>query len=157
MHVLGVAGVVVWAVELAFEAVGDAQLARFRADPANKGRVLDTGLWRYTRHPNTSAGATVWLGLWLSRLRRGRPGRPGRRAGRDDRFCCGALVSGLTLLVDRSSSSAGLSRGYVRRTRSFVPRPAERLASMAARTVGVDLYWLRLGAGGHYVRLNGRV
>ena len=63
--VLGVLGAAVWAVGLAFEAVGDAQLARFRADPANKGRVLDTGLWRYTRHPNYFGDACVWWGLWL--------------------------------------------------------------------------------------------
>ena len=41
-----------WALGLAFEAVGDAQLARFKADPANNGQVMDRGLWRYTRHPN---------------------------------------------------------------------------------------------------------
>jgi steroid 5-alpha reductase family enzyme len=45
-------GVAVWAVGLFFEATGDAQLARFKADPANKGTVMDRGLWRYTRHPN---------------------------------------------------------------------------------------------------------
>ena len=50
---------------LAFEAIGDAQLARFKADPGNKGKVLDTGLWRYTRHPNYFGDACVWTGLWL--------------------------------------------------------------------------------------------
>ena len=77
---LGVLGVAVWAVGLAFEAVGDAQLARFRADPANKGRVLDTGLWRYTRHPNYFGDACVWWGLWLVALAAGAPG--GRSSGR---------------------------------------------------------------------------
>jgi len=48
-----------------FEAVGDAQLRRFRADPANAGWVLDRGLWRYTRHPNYFGDAVVWFGLWL--------------------------------------------------------------------------------------------
>ena len=50
--VLAVIGVVLWAVGLYFEVVGDIQLSRFKADPANQGKVLDTGLWRYTRHPN---------------------------------------------------------------------------------------------------------
>jgi steroid 5-alpha reductase family enzyme len=63
--VLAVVGAVVWAVGLAFEAGGDAQLARFRADPANRGKVLDRGLWRYSRHPNYFGDATVWAGLWL--------------------------------------------------------------------------------------------
>ena len=58
-------GVVVWAVGLFFEAVGDLQLTRFRADPANRGEVLDTGLWRYTRHPNYFGDACVWTGLFL--------------------------------------------------------------------------------------------
>lgn len=58
-------GVAVWAVGLFFEAVGDAQLRRFKADPANRGRVLDTGLWRYTRHPNYFGDACVWWGLYL--------------------------------------------------------------------------------------------
>jgi len=50
----------VWAVGFGFEAVGDAQLRRFRADPANAGKVLDRGLWRYTRHRTTSA--MPWCG-----------------------------------------------------------------------------------------------
>jgi steroid 5-alpha reductase family enzyme len=58
-------GVAVWAVGLFFEAVGDHQLHRFRTDPASKGKVLDTGLWRYTRHPNYFGDACVWWGLSL--------------------------------------------------------------------------------------------
>ncbi len=58
-------GVLVWAVGLFFESVGDLQLTRFRSDPANRGTVLDTGLWRYTRHPNYFGDACVWTGLFL--------------------------------------------------------------------------------------------
>src|SRR5690242_20086082 len=50
---------------LVFEAVGDAQLAAFTADPANEGQVMDRGLWRYTRHPNYFGDAAVWWGLAL--------------------------------------------------------------------------------------------
>ncbi|GAA3197534.1 DUF1295 domain-containing protein [Dactylosporangium siamense] len=57
-------GVTIWLVGFTFETVGDAQLARFRADPANRGRVLDSGLWRYTRHPNYFGDACVWWGLF---------------------------------------------------------------------------------------------
>lgn len=60
-----VAGILLWSVGLVFEAVGDWQLQRFRADPANRGRVLDRGLWRYTRHPNYFGDACVWWGLLL--------------------------------------------------------------------------------------------
>lgn len=57
--------VAVWAAGVGFEAVGDLQLTRFRADPANAGKVLDRGLWRYTRHPNYFGDAVAWCGLWL--------------------------------------------------------------------------------------------
>lgn len=62
---LGVLGILVWAIGLAFEAVGDAQLAGFRADPANRGKVMDRGLWGWTRHPNYVGDACLWWGLWL--------------------------------------------------------------------------------------------
>ena len=58
-------GVVVWAVGFFFESVGDLQLTRFRQVPSNTGKVLDTGLWRYTRHPNYFGDAAVWTGLFL--------------------------------------------------------------------------------------------
>lgn len=58
-------GTGLWLVGFLFEAVGDWQLARFRADPANKGRILDSGLWRYTRHPNYFGNACLWWGLFL--------------------------------------------------------------------------------------------
>jgi steroid 5-alpha reductase family enzyme len=63
--VLGWIGVVVWAVGVFFEAVGDAQMERWRADPAHKGQVIDVGLWRYTRHPNYFGDACVWWGIFL--------------------------------------------------------------------------------------------
>jgi steroid 5-alpha reductase family enzyme len=65
VHPLGYAGVAVWLAGFGFESIGDAQLRRFRADPRNRGRVLDTGLWRYTRHPNYFGDACVWWGLYL--------------------------------------------------------------------------------------------
>ncbi len=54
-----------WVVGFTFETVGDLQLTRFRNDPSTKGQVLDTGLWRYTRHPNYFGDACVWWGLSL--------------------------------------------------------------------------------------------
>jgi steroid 5-alpha reductase family enzyme len=60
-----VLGVAVWLVGLTFEAVGDRQLKVFKADPANRGVVMDRGLWAWTRHPNYFGDAAVWWGLWL--------------------------------------------------------------------------------------------
>jgi steroid 5-alpha reductase family enzyme len=64
LPVLGV-GVVLWVTGVLFEAVGDRQLKAFKADPANKGAIMDRGLWAWTRHPNYFGDATVWWGLWL--------------------------------------------------------------------------------------------
>ncbi|OEV04174.1 DUF1295 domain-containing protein [Streptomyces oceani] len=62
---VALAGVVLWATGLFFEAVGDAQLARFQADSANRGRIMDRGLWAWTRHPNYFGDCCVWWGLFL--------------------------------------------------------------------------------------------
>lgn len=58
-------GTGLWAVGFLFESVGDYQLTRFRADPANRGTVLRTGLWKYSRHPNYFGELCVWWGLFL--------------------------------------------------------------------------------------------
>ncbi|MGW4100851.1 DUF1295 domain-containing protein [Mycobacterium sp. NPDC004974] len=63
-----IAGVTVWAVGLAFEAIGDHQLRRFKSDPANKGAIMDRGLWAWTRHPNYFGDSCVWWGLWLASI-----------------------------------------------------------------------------------------
>lgn len=65
LGVLAVAGTVLWAIGFGFEAVGDAQLAAFKRDPGNRGKVMDRGLWRYTRHPNYFGEACLWTGLYL--------------------------------------------------------------------------------------------
>lgn len=62
---LDAAGAALAVFGLGFEAVADAQLARFKADPRNAGRVMDRGLWRYTRHPNYFGEFCIWWGFWL--------------------------------------------------------------------------------------------
>ena len=57
-------GAALWTAGLAFEAIGDWQLARFRADPTNQGKVCDRGLWAWTRHPNYFGDAVMWWGLY---------------------------------------------------------------------------------------------
>jgi steroid 5-alpha reductase family enzyme len=57
-------GVVLWAVGLFFEGVGDFQMSRFKADSANQGTVMNRGLWRYTRHPNYFGDFCIWWGLY---------------------------------------------------------------------------------------------
>lgn len=65
-------GAWLWAFGLLFEAIGDAQLARFKADPASKGKLFTGGLWKYTRHPNYFGEAVLWWGLYIIALAAGR-------------------------------------------------------------------------------------
>jgi steroid 5-alpha reductase family enzyme len=58
-------GVAIWAIGFTFEVVADIQLALFRRDPSNKGKVLQTGLWRYSHHPNYFGEALIWWGVWV--------------------------------------------------------------------------------------------
>jgi len=66
-----IAAVTLWSIGMLFEAVGDWQLARFKANPANHGKVMDRGLWRYTRHPNYFGECLVWWGFYLFALSAG--------------------------------------------------------------------------------------
>ncbi len=114
-------GVALWALGLLFETVGDLQLARFKSDPANKGQVMDRGLWRYTRHPNYFGDACVWWGIALVAA----------ESGLGAIGIIGAVV--MTVLLRRVSGVTLLERSlhkrrpgyaeYVARTSPFVPRP----------------------------------
>ncbi len=65
MGILDISAILLWIVGFVFEAVGDQQLKRFKADSGNKGKVLDTGLWRFTRHPNYFGEFCIWWAFWL--------------------------------------------------------------------------------------------
>jgi steroid 5-alpha reductase family enzyme len=65
---LTIIGAVIWLGGFVFESVGDGQLARFKADPAHQGMIMDRGLWRYTRHPNYFGDFCMWWGLFLISL-----------------------------------------------------------------------------------------
>ncbi|MDI6453715.1 DUF1295 domain-containing protein [Mariniplasma sp. M4Ah] len=65
--ILGV-GVILWIIGFYYEAVGDAQLKNFKKDPGNKGKIMQSGLWRYTRHPNYFGEALMWWAIWIISL-----------------------------------------------------------------------------------------
>ncbi len=65
LSILDGVAVVLWLVGFVFEAGGDLQLARFKANPENEGKVMDRGLWRYTRHPNYFGDFCIWWAFWL--------------------------------------------------------------------------------------------
>lgn len=102
-----------------FEAVGDLQLARFKDDPANRGRVMRTGLWRYTRHPNYFGDAVVWWGFFLFAL-----ATPGSLwTVYAPVLMTGLLlkVSGVALLEKKLSRTKPEYAEYAARTNAFVP------------------------------------
>jgi steroid 5-alpha reductase family enzyme len=66
-HVM-ILGMFVWMIGFVFEVVGDKQLAQFVSDARNKGKILQTGLWRYTRHPNYFGEVAQWWGIWIIAL-----------------------------------------------------------------------------------------
>lgn len=122
-------GFAVWAVGLYFEAVGDAQLARFKRDPRNADQIMDRGLWGLTRHPNYFGDALVWWGLAIV----------GSTQGAGIWAFLGAAV--MTVLLVRVSGAAMLDRllakrkpgyaEYMARTSGFIPLPRR---SAQART-----------------------
>ncbi|MFZ0283166.1 MAG: DUF1295 domain-containing protein, partial [Bacteroidales bacterium] len=111
-------GVIFWIVGFSFEAGGDFQLSVFKSDPANKGKVLDRGFWRYTRHPNYFGDSAVWWGYGF--------------------ICLGAgsylpvlgsvlmtlliiKVSGVSLLEKSLREQKPLYKEYIRKTSAFIP------------------------------------
>jgi steroid 5-alpha reductase family enzyme len=127
LGVVGWAGVAVSVFGIVFESVGDFQLLAFKADPANAGKVLQTGLWRYTRHPNYFGDACVWWGLWLIAF----------DADLGQWSLPGPIL--ITLLLTRWSgvptAEGGIRRrrpdydAYVQRTSAFIPMPPKKPSS----------------------------
>ncbi len=114
-------GAALWTAGLLFETIGDIQLARFKADPANAGRVMDRGLWRYTRHPNYFGDFLVWWGLYLVALGTIEPWWT---------FIGPLLmsyllvrVSGVAMLERTITKRRPAYAEYIRRTSAFLPRP----------------------------------
>ena len=66
--VFDILGLIIWTIGFFFEAVGDFQLLQFTKNPANKGKIMQTGLWKYTRHPNYFGEVTLWWGVFLFAL-----------------------------------------------------------------------------------------
>jgi steroid 5-alpha reductase family enzyme len=120
---LDLAAALVWLTGFVFETVGDAQLAAFRRDPANRGRILDRGLWAWTRHPNYFGDACVWWGFGLAGLAAGGP--PWTLAGPALMTVLLAFVSGVPMLEAAMRGRPGWAE-YARRTSPFLPLPPRR-------------------------------
>lgn len=119
------AGAAVFAIGLGFEAVGDFQLARFKANAANAGKVMDRGLWRYTRHPNYFGDAVLWWGLFL--IAAARPANLLVVFSPTVMTFLLTRVSGVPLLEKSLAKRREGYDDYIARTSGFIPRPPRRL------------------------------
>lgn len=118
LNILDFAGIILWIIGFMFEAGGDWQLAVFKANPANKGKVLDSGFWRYTRHPNYFGDSAVWWGFGLICL----------AAGSYLPLLGSVLmtlmiikVSGVALLEKSLKDQKPEYREYIEKTSAFLP------------------------------------
>lgn len=120
LGVLDYAGAALWFGGLAFEATADGQLARFKANPDNEGKVMDGGLWRYSRHPNYFGEFLVWWGLYLIAVAAG-----GWWAIVSPLLMSFLLlrVSGVTLLEKDIGERRPAYADYRARTNAFFPGP----------------------------------
>ena len=124
LGVIAAFGVVLWLIGMFFETIGDAQLAGFKRNPDNAGKVMNQGLWRYTRHPNYFGDACVWWGIGIVAAETG--------AGAWGLIGSAAMtylirrVSGVTMLEKTIGRRRQGYDEYVRTTSAFIPRPPRR-------------------------------
>jgi len=118
LGILDFIGVVFWLIGISFEAGGDFQLAKFKANPKNKGTVLNTGFWKYTRHPNYFGDSSVWWGYGFICL----------AAGSYFPILGSVLmtaliikVSGVALLEKSLKETKPQYREYIEKTSAFIP------------------------------------
>ena len=121
LTLLDAMGAIVWAVGFFFEALGDFQLARFKADPANRGRVMDRGLWALSRHPNYFGEFLIWWGFFLVAL---------STTGGWWTVVCPVIVclvllkmTGVPLTEAALKQRRPDYQAYIERTSAFFPRP----------------------------------
>lgn len=124
-------GIGMWGIGFLFESLGDWQLARFKAQPENRGRVMDQGLWRYTRHPNYFGNALLWWGLFIIAV-----------SPSTWWLCISPLlmnflllkVSGVSLLEKGLKQRSQAYRDYVQRTSPFIPWPPSNPSQASAES-----------------------
>lgn len=124
LGLLALIGIVIFALGLCFETIGDWQLSRFKKDPANKGKLMTSGLWSWTRHPNYFGDATVWVGLTLIALE----GPLGLYTILSPMVMAFFLVkiSGKALTERMMEKKYPDYADYKIRTAGFIPRPPKR-------------------------------
>ena len=127
--VLDGVGIVVAMIGFLFEAIGDAQMAAFKGDAANKGQVMDRGLWRYTRHPNYFGEACFWWGIGLVALAAGGVGAIWTLLSPLLMTVLLLKVSGVAMLEKDIGERRPAYRDYIARTNAFIPGPPRKETS----------------------------
>lgn len=123
INALDVVGIFVWILGFYFESVGDSELKKFLSNPDNKGGILNTGLWKYTRHPNYFGEVAQWWGVWIITL--------------SVPYGYVAILGPLTItflilkvsgvpLLERKMSQNPLFDQYIRSTSKFIPLPRRK-------------------------------
>jgi len=128
---LDVIGIVIAIVGFLFEAIGDAQMAAFKADPAHQGQVMDRGLWRTTRHPNYFGETCFWWGIWLIALAAGGAAAIWTVLSPLLMTVLLLKVSGVALLEKDIVERRPAYRDYIARTNAFIPGPPRRKETSA--------------------------
>ena len=123
---LDLAATALWLIGFGFESIGDQQLASFKAAPSNRGRVLDQGLWRYTRHPNYFGEACIWWAFYLFALS---AGAWWSIVGPVVVTFLLLRVSGVALLEKDIGERRPAYRDYIERTNAFFPGPPKKRSS----------------------------
>ncbi|MDM0031515.1 DUF1295 domain-containing protein [Variovorax sp. J22P271] len=123
---LDAAGAALAAFGIAFEAIADAQMAHFKSQSSQRGRVMDRGLWHYSRHPNYFGEACVWWGLWLMALAAAGWGAAWAALSPALMTLLLLRVSGVRLLEQDIAERRPAYRGYVARTNAFIPGPPHK-------------------------------
>ena len=118
LNCLDYLGIVVWVVGIVFEAGGDYQLMRFKKNPINKGKILDIGFWKYTRHPNYFGDSAVW---WSYAIFSIASGCYWHIVGSIIMTLLILKVSGVSLLEKSLKEEKPLYRDYIKKTSSFLP------------------------------------
>lgn len=118
LNLLDYIGVILWLIGFAFEAGGDYQLARFKKDPANKGKVLSTGFWKYTRHPNYFGDSAIWWAFGLFSIA---AGSYWQAIGSIIMTLLIIKISGVALLEKTLNNSKPQYKEYIQKTSAFFP------------------------------------
>jgi len=123
LNVLDYVAIVVWIIGIIFEAGGDYQLSKFKSKPENKGKVLNTGLWKYTRHPNYFGDSAVW---WSYALFCIASGNYWQIVGSLLMTLLIIKVSGVSLLEKSLKDKKPEYQDYIKKTSAFFPLPPKK-------------------------------